>query len=56
MAQLLVTILASNSEAIVGEAIHSSREWVDGVLLIDTGITDGTRRIAGELLGERLIV
>ncbi|MEX2173569.1 MAG: glycosyltransferase [Pirellulaceae bacterium] len=56
MPHLIATILAGNCEALIGDAIRSARQWVDAVLLVDTGITDGTRRIAEELAGERLIV
>jgi FkbM family methyltransferase len=53
---ICATILSGNSEALVGDAIRSVRDWVDRVLLIDTGIFDSTLRIASDLVGERLIV
>jgi tetratricopeptide (TPR) repeat protein len=56
MPTIVATILAGNSEALIGDAIASAVSWVDRVLLIDTGITDGTRRMAEEIAGPRLIV
>jgi hypothetical protein len=53
---ICATILSGNSEALVGDAIRSVRDWVDGVLLIDTGIADRTLKIASDLVGELLIV
>jgi hypothetical protein len=49
---IAATILSGNSEALVGDAIGSVRDWVECVLLIDTGITDETLRVARESAGE----
>jgi hypothetical protein len=50
--RIIATLLAGNSEAQIAQAIQGVREFVDLTLLIDTGITDWTRRVAEELLGE----
>src|SRR5262245_28117870 len=56
MLAILGAILSGNSQQHIGEALASTVTWIDAALLIDTGITDGTRRVAEELLGERLVV
>ena len=49
---ILSTILSGNSQQHIGDALCSALKFVHAVLLIDTGITDGTRQVAGEVLGE----
>ncbi|MCI0352336.1 MAG: hypothetical protein L0Z53_23200, partial [Acidobacteriales bacterium] len=56
MPAILGTILSANSQKQIGDALRSAQSYIEGVLLIDTGITDGTRRVAEEMLGERLVV
>lgn len=52
----LSTTLSGNAAALIAEAILSVRDWVDGTLLIDTGITDTTIEISRELASEKLKV
>jgi len=54
--KIVATMLSGNSESLVANAIVSVRDHVDLVLLIDTGITDGTLRCVREAAGERLSV
>ncbi len=56
MSRIIATIISDNRETVIGGAIQSIAGWVDHVVLVDTGITDGTRRVAESLLGERLSV
>ena len=53
---LAATILSGNSEGLIADAILYVRDWVDRILLIDTGITDGTVAVAREAAGAKLIV
>ncbi|MFN8590996.1 MAG: hypothetical protein U0031_05980 [Thermomicrobiales bacterium] len=48
--------LAGNSAAIIGDAIASVVDWVDHVLVIDTGITDDTLDVARTVAGDKLVV
>jgi len=56
MSLIAATVLADNRESVVADAINSALPWIDRLLLIDTGITDGTRTIAERLAGDRLVV
>jgi tetratricopeptide (TPR) repeat protein len=47
------TTLTGNSEAVIGDALRSVIEWVDLCLVIDTGVTDQTLRIAREVAGPK---
>ena len=47
---IVATVLSGNSESAVAPAIERARDFVGQVLLIDTGITDGTRQVAEEAL------
>jgi hypothetical protein len=49
--RLAATILSGNSEGLIADAIQCVRDWVDRILLIDTGITDGTVAVAREAPG-----
>ena len=49
-----VTIIAFNEEKNISTAIQSVHEWVDEVLVIDSGSTDKTEEIA-QSLGARII-
>lgn len=51
--KIVATILSGNSEAIIADAVRSVIEWVDEILLIDTGITDGTVELVKELSGAK---
>ncbi len=51
--KLIATLISGNSQAIVGKAVDSVAGFVDGICVIDTGISDGTldviRSAAGQL-------
>ncbi len=53
---IVATTLSGNAETDIGDALRSVVAWVDWCLLIDTGISDGTLRIAQEIAGPKLIV
>lgn len=53
---VVATILTGNCEHLIGEAVSSVVDWVDAILLIDTGITDGTLQIAEQAAQGKLIV
>src|SRR5690606_3174455 len=52
---LISTTLTANSETIIEEALRSVLPWVDACLVIDTGVTDHTLRIAREVAGDKYI-
>ena len=54
--QLIGTLLCGNNEDIVGDALRSVVDWVDTLLLIDTGITDQSINVARKIVGEKLVV
>lgn len=51
--KLVATMLSGNSEDLVIDAIHSAIDWIDELLLIDTGITDATVQRARRASGEK---
>jgi len=51
--KIAATMLSGNSQEIVADAVKSVIDWVDWLLLIDTGITDDTAKIVEELAGEK---
>lgn len=53
---LVSTTITGNSAEAIGDALLSVVDWVDQCLLIDTGITDDTLRIAREIAGEKFVV
>jgi len=48
--------ISDNRESVIGDAIKSVVDHVDRVLLVDTGITDGTIERAREVAGSKLLV
>jgi tetratricopeptide (TPR) repeat protein len=54
--RLVSTTITGNSAEIIGDALQSVVDWVDWCLLIDTGITDDTIRLARDIAGEKLVV
>ena len=48
--------LTGNSRDIIGDALRSVVDWVDWLLVIDTGVTDDTLAIAREIAGNKLLV
>jgi tetratricopeptide (TPR) repeat protein len=53
---LLATILSGNNSPIIVPAIQSVVDWVDGIVLVDTGITDDSITLAQEIVGSKLKV
>ena len=53
---IVSTTLTGNSHDIIGDALRSVVDWVDWLLVIDTGITDDTLAIAREIAGNKLLV
>jgi tetratricopeptide (TPR) repeat protein len=53
---IVSTTLSGNSEELIGDALGSVVAWVDWCLLIDTGISDDTLRIARAIAGDKLVV
>lgn len=54
--RLASTTLTGNNASIIGDALRSVVDWVDVCLVIDTGVTDETLRVAGEVAGAKLVV
>jgi tetratricopeptide (TPR) repeat protein len=53
---IIATMLCGNNEAIVADAVRSVIDWVDAFLLIDTGISDRSLEIVGDVTGSKLWV
>lgn len=53
---IVSTTLTGNSEAIIGDALRSVVDWVDRVLVVDTGVSDDTLRIARDIAGAKLFL
>ena len=53
---LVSTTMTGNSEETIGGALSSVVDWVDQVVLVDTGITDSTLEIARDIAGDKLLV
>lgn len=56
MPGLVSITLSDNRETTIGKALRSIVDFVDVCVLIDTGITDRTIKIAEEVCGEKLVV
>lgn len=54
--RLASTTLTGNNANIVGDALRSVVDWVDVCLVIDTGVTDETLRVAADVAGAKLVV
>ena len=54
--KIVATTLSGNAESEIGDALRSVVDWVDWCLLIDTGISDDTLRVAREIAGSKLVV
>ena len=50
------TLLCRNNEQVVGDAVRSVIEYVDKLIMIDTGSTDRSREIVSEIAGPKLQV
>ena len=53
---IIATMLSGNAAEIVRDAAASVAEWIDLLLLLDTGITDDTETIVRDVIGPRLRV
>jgi tetratricopeptide (TPR) repeat protein len=53
--KLVSTTLTGNSAALIADALKSVVGWVDTCLVIDTGVTDETLRIAREVAGDKYV-
>jgi tetratricopeptide (TPR) repeat protein len=53
---IVSTTLAGSNQDIIGDAIRSVVDWVDRVLVIDTGIGDDSLEIARSIAGDKLLV
>ncbi|HBJ37081.1 MAG TPA: hypothetical protein DDZ51_20485 [Planctomycetaceae bacterium] len=54
--RIAATMISGNSESMVKDAIETVIDYVDEVVLIDTGISDATERLISEVAGDRLRV
>jgi tetratricopeptide (TPR) repeat protein len=54
--KIVATILSGNAAGIIGDAIKSAIDFVDQVLLIDTGISDATTEIAKSIAGSKFAI
>lgn len=54
--KIVATLIAHNCESVIGDAVRSVADWVDQILLIDTGITDSSLVKASEIAGNKLVV
>ena len=53
---IVSTTLTGDSEAIIGDALRSVVDWVDWVMVVDTGVGDGTLKLARDLAGGKLVL
>src|SRR5215213_1444881 len=53
---IVSTTLTRNNRDIISDALRSVVDWVDWLLVIDTGVTDDTLSIAREIAGNKLLV
>jgi len=54
--RIAATMISGNSQSMVKDAIESVIDYVDEIVLIDTGISDATERLISEVAGDRLRV
>ena len=54
--KIVSVTISGNSRDIIAAALRSVVDWVDWVVLVDTGITDDTIEVARTVAGEKLIV
>lgn len=52
---IISTTIANNSEEIIGDALLSVLPVVDACMIIDTGITDDTFKVAARICGDKLV-
>ncbi len=54
--KICATVIARNDESKIADAIGCVVDWVDSVVLIDTGITDSTISIAKSIANDKLVI
>lgn len=54
--KIVATLLCSNSQEVVEDAVRSVTNFVDQLVFIDTGCMDNSLKIAKAILGDRLVV
>ena len=52
--KLFSVTLTSNREDVIGDAIRSVVDWVDGCIIVDLGITDNTLEVVRSVAGEKM--
>jgi tetratricopeptide (TPR) repeat protein len=53
--KLVSTTMTGNNEDVIGDAIASVVDWVDAVVVVDTGVTDRSLVIAREVAREKYV-
>jgi tetratricopeptide (TPR) repeat protein len=54
--KIVSTTLTGNNAGIIADALRSVVAWVDACLVIDTGVSDDTLRVAREVAGDKCVV
>ncbi|HEU5433709.1 MAG TPA: glycosyltransferase, partial [Thermomicrobiales bacterium] len=54
--RLAAVTLAGNNERLIRDALRSVVDWVDACIVLDTGSTDRTLKIARAVAGDKLVV
>jgi tetratricopeptide (TPR) repeat protein len=52
--RIVATMLCGNSEPLVSDAVRSVIDYVDRLLLVDTGCTDGSVQLVKQIAGDKL--
>lgn len=53
---IMAITMSENSSEVIADALQSAVEWVDRIVLLNTGITDKTMNIAKKTAGSKLII
>lgn len=53
--KIVSTTLTGNNAEIIGDALRSVVSWVDCCMVIDTGVTDASLRVAREVAGDKYV-
>ena len=53
--RFITTTLTGNSEKVIGDALRSAVAWADAMIVIDTGATDATMKIAETAAGSKFV-
>jgi tetratricopeptide (TPR) repeat protein len=54
--KIVSTTLTANNAGVIADALRSVVAWVDACLVIDTGVSDDTLRVAREVAGDKCVV